>query len=135
RDRRSSARLPTPLCATRRALRSATCGASRRSASGALDAQAGEAVFDRARGTLERALVLAQVVGEVRAEEDRVDLERELRGVDARMKMPFVDREKNRFLDRADPVIHRRLDGVAHRTAAAVKLERRRGEKAAAGED
>jgi hypothetical protein len=78
---------------------------------------------------------VAHVVGVVRAEEDRIDLERDLRRVDVLGEVAFVDGEAYRLLDRADPLVHRLLDGVAHRAVAAVELERGGGEEAAARKD
>ena len=57
---------------------------------------------------------------EVRAEEERVDLERELCRLDVRIDMTFLLRQRNRFLDRVDPAIHDPGDRIAYRPGTAV---------------
>src|SRR5436190_15369563 len=94
-----------------------------------------ELLIDRALRSVDRARVVAEVVGEVGAEEERVELEGELRGIDGRIEMAFVDRHADCFFECADPVVHQTPHGVANGTGTAVEFERCGGEEASAGED
>ena len=108
---------------------------SRAPAISSSSAQGFQACPDGTLRLLQRARVVAEVVREVRAEEERVELERELRGIDV------VGRDVLRPAPSGWPAPARRSSRpsaggrVAHGAGAAVELERRGGEEAAAGKD
>src|ERR1051325_4728930 len=85
------------------------------SALAAFHPQRFQALLDGPLGAVECARVVAEVVGEVRSEEERVELERQLRRLDRGIEMPFVDGHADGLLERADPVVHQTADAVAHR--------------------
>src|SRR4051812_7949008 len=109
------------LAATRRGRGSRTCGPSRRRPSAALSAHRFEPLLDGDPRELERLFVVPKVAAEVRAEEERVELERDLRRIHARNEMTFILRHPHRLFDRVHPIGHLVLDRVAHRTGSAIE--------------
>ena len=100
-----------------------------------LHAQRFQLLLDRPLRPIDCARVVAQIVGEVRAEEERVELERKLRGIDGRIEVSFVDSHANRFLERADPIVHQSTNRVAHDTGTSIEFERRGREKTSTGKN
>src|SRR5438132_10918600 len=95
--------------AARGAERSATPAATSASedASGVLHhTQRFQSSLDRLHRPVQGPFVVAKLVGEVRAEEKRVDLERELLRIDIATEMAFVFRHVDRFFQSDNPVIH-----------------------------
>ncbi len=78
----------------------------------------------------QRERIVAQLAREIGAEEQRVELEGDLRRIGTRIEMAFLFREPNRLLERRKPVIHRSGDRVAHRAGSAVEFKRGGGEEA-----
>jgi len=98
-------------------------------------AQRREPGFDGLPRPIERILLAAQLVGEVRAEEESVHFERELRRIEGLVDVALLLRDLNRFRDGFDPFVHHRCDGVTHDAGPSVELERCGGEEAAPGEN
>src|SRR5687767_11483137 len=82
-----------------------------------------EAVLDRAPRPVERFPLPAKLTVKVCSEEKRVELERELRGIDVIAQMAFFLGDGDGLLQRTDPVMHVCGDGIAHETGTAIKLE------------
>src|SRR5205807_5876375 len=95
--------------------RSRDLPACARSRARRFDAQRFESRFDRFLRAVERVRIVAELAGEVCAEEKRVELECELRWIDASVEMSFVLRHLHRSFERVDPFIHRGADDIAHR--------------------
>ena len=71
-------------------------------------------MLDRFLRAAEGVRIVAQMPRKVCAEEDRIELECQLRRVDARIQVAFLFRQPYRLLQGGDPAVHRRNDGIAH---------------------
>src|SRR5438270_603766 len=97
------------------------------------EAQRLEAVLDGPLRAADGIWIAAKLAGEVRAEKKRIELERDLCWIGARIEIAFLLCQTHCFLEGRDPVAHRGGDCVADGSGSPIEFERCSGEEAATG--